>query len=124
LGQRRLWFLQANVRGQWGDTTYDGNCRPWLITPNSASPNGYALGLGSAFACSESGDSDWYVETRALVGRDFIGGTWGLSPYAGVGGRHLSNGTAGIPGYRTNDYLYLPVGLTARTRLGSRRALD
>jgi hypothetical protein len=43
-----------------------------------------------------------------------------LSPYAGVGVRHLSSGIAGVAGYRTDDYLYLPVGLTTRTRVASR----
>jgi len=120
LGRRRRWFFQANARGLFGNATYDGYCRPWQITSNSASPNGYALGLGTASPCSESGDTDWYVEARALAGRDFIGGRWGVLPYAGVGLRHLSNGTADIPGYRTDDYLYLPVGLTGRTRVASR----
>jgi hypothetical protein len=120
LSESRRWFFQANVRGLLGNTTYDGFCRPWLITPNGASPNGYALGLGPAFACSESGDQDWYVQGRALAGKDFIGPSWSVSPYAGVGIRHLSNGIAGVPGYRTDDYLYLPVGLTTRTRVASR----
>lgn len=120
LSKSRLWFFQANVRGLVGNVTYDGYCRPWLITPNSASPNGYALGLGPSFACSESGNPDWYVEGRALAGKDFLGRSWGVAPYAGVGLRHLSNGLAGVPGYRTDDYLYLPVGLTTRTRVASR----
>jgi hypothetical protein len=120
LSESRRWFFRANVRGLLGNTTYDGFCRPWLITLNGASPNGYALGLGPAFACSESGDQDWYVEGRALAGKDFIGPSWSVSPYAGVGVRHLSNGIAGVPGYRTDDYLYLPVGLTTRTRVASR----
>jgi len=123
IGERGLWFGQATVRGLAGDVTYDGYCRPWLITPNSASPNGYALGLGSTSPCSERGDTDWYVEGRALAGRDIIGTTWGLSPYTGVGVRYLSNGTAGIPGYRTDAYVYVPVGLTVRTTVASRRAL-
>jgi hypothetical protein len=123
LGQRRRWFFQANARGLFGDVEYDGYCRPWLITPNGASPNGYALGLGPTSACSEGGNTDWYVEARALAGRDFVGGTWGVSPFAGVGLRHLSNSIGGVSGYRTDEYLYLPVGLTARTMVASRRTL-
>ena len=115
LSKRRHWFFQANLRGALGRVTYDGYCRPWLIRPDSASPNGYVLGLGAASACSEHGDLDWYVDTRALAGKDFIGRKWGLSPYTGVGLRHLSNGTGGVPGFRTDDYLYLPLGLTTRT---------
>jgi hypothetical protein len=124
LGVRRRWFLQADVRGLTGNTTYDGWCSPFLITPDSTSPNGYSLDIGDASPCSESGDKDWYVEGRALVGRDFIGRSWAWAPDVGLGIRHLSNGIAGVAGYRTDDYLYLPVGMTARTRVASRNALS
>lgn len=113
------WFAQANVRGTAGSVTYDGWCLPFLITPNSASPNGYELGLGDASPCSESGDKDWYGEARGLVGKDLIGHKWAWAPYAGLGFRHLSNGTAGIAGFRTDNYLYVPFGMTARSRVGS-----
>src|SRR5581483_2934838 len=72
----------------------------------------------------ESGERDWYLEARALVGKDFFARTWGLSPESGLGFRHLSNGLTGVAGYRTDDYLYLPFGLTARTTVASRRALS
>jgi hypothetical protein len=124
LNKRRHWFVQANVRGTFGNVTYTGWCSPWLITPNSASPNGYELGVGDASACSETGDKDWYLEGRALVGKDLIGHAWALSPYAGLGFRHLSNGTTGIAGYRTDDYLYLPFGATARIEVASHHALS
>jgi hypothetical protein len=123
LNQRQHWFAQANVSGILGNATYMGWCLPWLITPNSASPNGYALDLGDASPCSETGDSDWYLEGRAMVGKDLIGQAWGLSPYTGLGFRHLSNGTTGIAGYRTDNYLYLPFGATARTEVASHRVL-
>jgi hypothetical protein len=124
LNSRRHWFGRAGVRGMLGSATYDGFCSPWEIRPNSASPNGYELDLGDASACSDTGDRDWYVETRALAGKDFIGGRWAMSPYAGIGFRHLSNGTAGVPGFRTDDYLYPPLGATARTSAGSRGVLS
>ena len=124
LNSGRHWFLQADARGLFGSTTYDGWCSPFLITPDSRSPNGYALDLGDPSPCSESGDKDWYVEGRALVGKDFIGRTWGWSPEIGLGIRHLSNGIAGVAGYRTDDYLYLPVGITARTIVASHKALS
>jgi len=41
-----------------------------------------------------------------------------------VGIRHLSNGTTGVAGYRTDDYLYLPVGITARTIVASHNPLS
>jgi hypothetical protein len=124
LDQRRHWFAQANVRGTVGNVTYTGWCSPWLITPDSASPNGYELHEGDASPCSETGDKDWYLEGRALVGKDLIGHAWAVSPYTGLGLRHLSNGTTGTPGYRTDDYLYLPVGATARTEVASHRVLS
>src|ERR1700754_939423 len=96
INPRTAWFAGANVRGNAGSARYDGWCLPWLIRPSSTSVNGYALGLGSASACSETGDADGYVEARGLVGRDLLFKTWGLSPATGVGLRYLSNGTTGI----------------------------
>jgi len=122
--QRRHWFARVNARLTAGNTAYDGWCSPFLIRPDSTSPNGWALDQGDASPCSESGDKDWYGETRGMAGKDFVGRSWGFSPEAGVGFRHLSNGTTGIVGVRTDDYLYLPFGLTARTRVGSQRALS
>jgi len=113
------WFLQTDARGVFGSTTYDGWCFPFIITPESRSPNGYALDLGDRSPCSENGDKDWYLEGRALVGKDFIGQQWGWSPNVGLGIRHLSNGVTGVDGYRTDEYLYLPVGMTARTTVSS-----
>ncbi len=124
LGDRGHWFARANVRGVTGNTTYDGWCFPFLITPNSASPNGYELDLGGPSPCSENGDRDWYLETRGAVGKDLIGEKWAFSPYGGLGLRHLSNGASGVPGYRTDDYLYVPLGMTARTRAGSHGTLS
>jgi hypothetical protein len=124
LNQRRHWFAQADARGLVGNATYTGWCSPYLIRPNNTSPNGYELDIGDPSPCSESGDRDWYVEGRALAGKDVIGNRWTYSPYAGVGVRHLSNGTTGINDFRTDDYLYVPLGLTARTAVASRHALS
>ena len=124
LSKRRHLFLQANARGTIGNVTYDGWCSPWIITPNNTSPNGYELDVGDASACSESGDKDWYVEGRGLVGEDFVKHQWGLSPYTGLGLRHLSNGTSGVGGYRTDDYLYSPFGVTARTAVAAAHTLS
>lgn len=115
LNRRRHWFAQLNVRGTGAVARYDGNCRPWQIAPSSTSANGYRLTLGSAFPCSESGDIDWYVDARALAGKDFAGHTWAISPFIGVAARHLSNSTTGNYNYRTQEYVYVPVGVTVRT---------
>jgi hypothetical protein len=119
LDKRRYWFAQADLRGTFGNVTYTGWCSPFVITPNHASPNGYELDFGDASPCSEAGDRDWYLEARVLAGKDLIGRTWAWSPYGGIGVRHLSNGTTGTAGYRTDEYLYLPVGITARSSIAS-----
>ena len=119
LNKSRHWYAQADVRGVIGNTTYDGWCSPWQIKPNSGSPNGYELDFGDASACSQTGNEDWYVEARGLVGKDFIRGTWTLSPFTGLGFRHLSNGTTGTAGFRTDKFLYPPFGLAARTTVAS-----
>ena len=124
LNKRQHWFAQAQLRGTLGNAAYNGWCSPFLITPSSASPNGYELDVGNASPCSETGDKDSYLETRALTGKDLIGQRWAWSPYTGLGLRHLSNGTTGTPGYRTDDYLYLPVGITARSNVASHGALS
>ena len=124
LSAGRHWFLQADAQGLFGSTTYDGWCSPYLIRPDSTSPNGYALGFGERSSCSASGDKDWYLEGRALVGKDFIRHRWAWSPAFGLGVRHLSNSTTGVAGYRTDDYLYLPFGMTVRTTVASQNALS
>jgi hypothetical protein len=124
LNKGQHWFGQTDLRGTVGNVTYDGWCYPYLITPDSTSPNGYALDFGDSSPCRESGDKDWYVEARGLVGKDFIGRKWAVSPDTGLGFRHLSNGTSGVPRYRTDNYLYLPLGVTARTLVASHNALS
>ena len=119
LGRQRRLFTQANFSGAIGSARYDGWCLPWLITPNSASPNGYALDLGDPSTCGESGDKDWYMESRGTVGREFGGGSWRWAPYTGIGLRFLSNGTTGTSGFRTDKYLYPPIGVIAHTGAGS-----
>ena len=77
-----------------------------------------------------NGESDWYLETRGLIGKD----TWAfdramLSPYAGLGYRYLFNdarGTTnlGASGYRRqSNYLYLPIGMTYRVALEGKAQL-
>jgi hypothetical protein len=120
----RRWFAQAQVRSTIGNVAYDGWCSPFLITADNTSPNGYALGVGDSSPCSETGDKDWYWEARGLIGKDLIGQKWAWSPYTGLGLRYLSNGTTGTPGYRTDNYLYVPAGITARSNIASSGPLN
>src|SRR5215468_4838732 len=46
VNKARHWFAQTNVRGTIGNVTYTGWCSPYLISRNSASPNGYDLDVG------------------------------------------------------------------------------
>lgn len=112
-------FARASVRGSVARVTYDGWCLPYLIRPSSSSPNGYELGFGSASPCRHTGNPDGYLELRGVVGRDFLGRTWGVSPKTGLGFRYLSNGTPEVAGYRTDAYLFLPLDVTARTSVAS-----
>ena len=56
----------------------------------------------------------WFYEARVLAGKDIDLGNYVLSPYTGVGFRHLFNDL----GYeRTSDYTTLPIGLTHKVKL-------
>jgi hypothetical protein len=124
LNERRHWFARFNVRGTVGNADYRGWCRPWQLVPSSASANGYRLTLGARSPCSESGDSDWYVEGRMVAGKDFIGDGWAVAPFAGIGLWHLSNGVTGNFNFRTDEYLYVPIGITMRRPSVAGRRLE
>lgn len=68
---------------------------------------------------------DWLTEVRFVLGRDFsIGQRVVLAPYGGIGYRYLYNDLRGVSstgavGYRRySEYLYLPLGITARIGIG------
>jgi hypothetical protein len=124
LSARRHWFAQADAAGKFGNTDYDGWCAPWFITPDRSSPNGYFLDLGEYSPCDDSGNQDWYVEGRGVIGKDFVRHEWTFSPEAGVGLRHLSNGLDEIKGFRTDNYLYVPIGISAHTAVASNDILS
>lgn len=70
-----------------------------------------------------TGVPDLILEARAVAGMDWIGTRASLSPYLGLGYRWLyddlrGNGSTGAAGYRRySNYVYAPVGFTARFRL-------
>ncbi len=72
---------------------------------------------------SASGEPDWYIEGRALFGKDWEINNAVLSPYTGLGYRYLFNDGRGTScvgstcyfGYRReSNYIYLPVGIIHR----------
>jgi len=90
------WFFRLDGRSAYGSLKYEGSG-----TLNSV--------------------PDWILETRAVLGKDFLPRNGvSLSPFAGFGYRYLYNdlrGTTstGAAGYqRFSEYLYAPVGLTSR----------
>lgn len=79
---------------------------------------------------SASGEPDWYIEARALVGKDRAIQDAVISPYAGLGYRYLFNDGRGITsngygGYRRqSNYIYLPVGVIHRIALDDQARLE
>lgn len=77
---------------------------------------------------SSSGEPDWYIEGRAMIGKDWLT-NFSLSTYVGLGYRFLLNDGRGITttnaaGYRReSNYIYLPLGLTYITDLKSGNTL-
>jgi hypothetical protein len=76
-----------------------------------------------------SGEPDWYIETRMLVGKDWPVNDAVFSPYSGFGYRYLFNDGRGITstgywGYRReSNYFYLPIGIIHRMLLNDRASL-
>lgn len=100
------WNIRGELREAFGTVDYNSN------------------NTGSA-----SGEPDWYMEARFLVGRDWVIGDAALSPYTGSGYRHLFNDGRGLSstgnwGYRRkSNYFYWPVGIIYRRALGDRARL-
>ena len=79
---------------------------------------------------SASGEPDWYIETRGLVGKDWEINEMVLAAYTGLGYRYLFNDGRGITstghgGYRReSNYLYLPIGIIHRMALNDEARLE
>ncbi|NCC03375.1 MAG: hypothetical protein EOM37_04920 [Proteobacteria bacterium] len=78
----------------------------------------------------ESDDPNIIAELRATAGHDFRIGRFGVSPYLGLGYRHVNNDargvtTTGASGYRRGShYLFVPVGAETRTFLSNGHKLS
>jgi hypothetical protein len=79
---------------------------------------------------SATGEPDWYLEARALLGKDWEINHAVLSPYIGLGYRYLFNDGRGISstgygGYRReSNYIYLPLGIIHRRSFNGRARLE
>lgn len=82
---------------------------------------------------SASGEPDWYIETRGLVGKDWKIHGVVLAAYTGLGYRYLFNdgrGTSCVGGIcyfgyrRESNYLYLPIGIIHRMALDNQARLE
>ncbi len=93
-------FIRGEFRYAFGEVDYNSN------------------GTGSA-----TGNPDWYIEARGLVGKDWAVNDAVLAPYIGLGYRYLFHDGRGITstgnwGYRReSSYFYLPIGITHRMAL-------
>jgi len=82
-----------------------------------------SVDYSSPISGTASGEPDWYIEARVLVGKDWPLKNSVFSPYTGLGYRYLFNDARGISstgstGYRReSNYIYLPVGVVHRTTL-------
>jgi hypothetical protein len=75
----------------------------------------------SAPTGTRGGIPDYLGDIRLLGGKDFTTDNFAISPYTGIGYRNLFNDLrkAGAGGYRRDSqYVYLPVGVTPRFRVG------
>lgn len=120
VNERRNLFAIANLRGLVGDVVYTSPTQVTAVMPDPSDPSGSVVIRSPGPQVQQSGVSDWYVEGRALVGKDFVKHGWVLSPYVGVGFRHLSN----LKGQRQQDYLYLPFGISAQTSALLKRKIE
>ena len=98
-------FIRSDLRYAFGTVDYNGS--------------------GSA-----SGEPDWYIEARVLVGKDWLTNDAVFSPYIGLGYRYLFNDARGISstgyaGYRReSNYFYLPIAIIHRMALNDQARLE
>ncbi len=90
----KKWMLRFETRAAYGTVDYDG-----------------ALMDGTPYTIADI--SDRALETRLLVGNDFLKKTSMNTPYMGIGYRYLNDDSSFDPaGYeRESNYIYIPFGL-------------
>ena len=110
----KIWGPRVGVTGAY---TYTGASH-WFLKVDGRYSYGSLKYEGSG---TQDSVPDWILETRAVLGKDFLPRSGvSLSPFAGLGYRYLYNdlrGTTstGALGYqRYSQYFYAPLGLTSR----------
>lgn len=99
-------FIRAELRSAYGRLNYN------------------SYGTGSA-----SGEPDWYVEARGMMGKDWSYNNDVIAAYTGLGYRYLFNDGRGVSssgalGYRRkSNYFYLPIGIIYRSNYDARAKL-
>ncbi len=102
----RSWFLRGDIILMVGKAKYDS----------------YKTG-------SINGETNSYLDTRALCGRHLTFGESSVAPFVGLGYRYLYNDSRGISsnganGYRReSNYLYAPIGLIHTMNLSEQSRL-
>jgi hypothetical protein len=117
--------LKANRVGLNYSTTY----APGAKWPNAANAWFYKAELSysngkadytSPISGNLKGTPNSFYEARLLTGKDIDMGSYVLSPYIGVGYRHLFSNL----GYeRTSNYTTMPIGLTHKVKLADNSQL-
>ncbi|MGL4204624.1 MAG: hypothetical protein ACRCRW_00615 [Aeromonadaceae bacterium] len=103
----QTWSMRVDLRYANGKADYSSN------------------GTGTA-----DNQPDWYLDSRALFGKDFDHSTYVLMPYLGLGYRYLfsdlrGKSSTGAQGYRrTSHYAYLPLGVVHRLGLKNGHRLE
>lgn len=111
------------------NSTWPNTGENWMVRGEIRYSNGKV-----DYSSNESGTlndkTDRYNEIRTLIGRDFDLGEYGILTYTGFGTRQLHNdlrglSSTGASGYRRDSRInYIPVGLTAKTRLRNETAVQ
>lgn len=103
-------------------------------TGTLASDNGWflsgdligAISINAKYSSDKTGtmsEKNWYIDPRALLGKNFAFESSALVPYVGCGYRYLYNDGRGVSstrhsGYRrASNYFYLPTGITHKMNL-------
>ena len=116
----KIWGPRVGVIGAY---TY-ASASHWFFKIDGRNAFGLLKYEGSG---TQDSVPDWILETRAVLGKDFLPRSGvSLSPFAGLGYRYLYNDlrgatSTGAIGYqRYSQYFYAPVGLTSRFHVNSK----